>query len=295
MGSDETILDLAQRLSFRTGVPQHLFCLVQQSKVLPGSRTLARAGISSDSHVHICGRLRGGAGGGRVQIEGEWNCQACGMVECWPTKRQCFRCGNPRYVRNGGAVGGKPRGPPRDQNAFGRPPPTPSTGDPTHRLPRKGAPQNKGTAPHVPVAGGDMSLLISVLQTIWLPQEFMSQVEAKLAPPRQKKSSDEKAPALAKAKLDRVVAQKNKLNRTVAYHATKLRESEELLAAETAELVEVETEYRAASSKRFSPTQSVAASVEPQSDPEPETDGMSHDRVFGWTLQALAWKGLLRT
>ena len=87
-----------------------------------GSWTLARAGISHDSHVHMCGRLRGGAGGGRVQIEGEWNCQACGMIGCWPTKRQCFRCGTPRYVQNGGAVGGKPRGPPREQNALGRPP-----------------------------------------------------------------------------------------------------------------------------------------------------------------------------
>ena len=118
MRRDQPILGLEQRLSVRTGVPQHLFCLVQQSKVLPGSWTLARAGIFSDSHVHVCGRLRGGAGGGRLQIEGEWNCQACGMVGCWPTKRQCFRCGTPRYVRNGGAIGGKPRGPPGEQNTL---------------------------------------------------------------------------------------------------------------------------------------------------------------------------------
>ena len=143
---DETILDLEQRLSVRTGVQQHLFYLVQQSKVLPGSWTLARAGISSDSHVLMCGRLRGGAGGGRVQIEGEWNCQACGMVGCWPTKRQCCRCGTPR-----GAIGGKPQGPPREQNASNRPPPSPSTGNPTYRVPRKGAPQNQGTSLPVPV------------------------------------------------------------------------------------------------------------------------------------------------
>ena len=47
------------------------------------------------------------------------------------------------------------------------------------------------------------------------------------------------------------------------------------------ELAEVETEYRAASSKRFSPTQSVAASVEPLSDPEPETDDTSQDGALG--------------
>ena len=34
---DETILDLLHRLSVRTGVPHHLFYLVQHSKVLPGS------------------------------------------------------------------------------------------------------------------------------------------------------------------------------------------------------------------------------------------------------------------
>ena len=122
-----------------------------------------------------------------------------------------------------------------------------------------------------------MSLLISFLQTIGLPQEVMSQVESKLAPPRQKEISDEKALALANAKLDGVVAQKNKLNRTVLYHAAKLRESEELLAAKLVELAEVENEYRVASNKSFSPTQSVAASAEPHSDPETETDGMSQD------------------
>ena len=48
MRQDQTILDLLHRLSVRTGVPHHLFY-----------------------HAHTCGRLRGGAGGGRVQIEGE--------------------------------------------------------------------------------------------------------------------------------------------------------------------------------------------------------------------------------
>ena len=60
-------------------------------------------------------------------------------------------------------------------------------------------------------------------------------------------------------------------------HTTELQESEELLAAKLAELAEVENEYRAASNKRFSPTQSVAAFPEPHSDPEPESGGMSQD------------------
>ena len=147
----------------------------------------------------MCGRFRSGAGGGRVQNEGEWNCQACGMVGCWPTKRQCFRCCTPRYVRNGGVIGGQPR----EQNELGRLPPSPSTGNPSYWVLRTGAPQNQGSFLPVPVAGGDMSLPISFLQTPGLPQEVMSQVESKLAPPRQKEITDEKALALAKAKLDR--------------------------------------------------------------------------------------------
>ena len=136
------------------------------------------------------------------------NCRACGMIGCWPTKRQCFRCGTPRYVQNGGAVGRKPRGPPREQNALGRPPPSTSTGNPTFRVPRRVPPRNQGTPLPVSVADGDMSLLVSFLQTIGVPQEVMSHVESKWAPPRQKEITDEQALALVKAKLGGVEAQR---------------------------------------------------------------------------------------
>ena len=116
--------------------------------------------------------------------------------------------------------------------------------------------------------GTKAPLSLFPLPIVAVPQEVMSQVESKLAPPRQKEISDEKALALAKAKLDREV---------VLHHTAKLRESEELLAAKLAELAEVESEYRVASNKRFSPTQSVAASAEAHSDPEPDADGMSQD------------------
>ena len=65
---------------------------------------------------------------------------------------------------------------------------------------------------------------------------------------RPKEVSSEKALSLAKAELDRVLAQKAKLNQAV---------------------------------KRFSPTQSFAVSVEPHSDLEPETDNMSQDGAPG--------------
>ena len=129
----------------------------------------------------MCARLNGGAGG-------EWNCQSCGMVGCWPTKHQCFRCGTPRYARNGGAVGGKPRGPPREQKAST---PTPTTGEPTFRTPRRGTPQNRGTAPSVPAPsldgqGGGMTLLSLLLCKRLDCRAVMSQVESKLVPPRPK-------------------------------------------------------------------------------------------------------------
>ena len=118
---------------------------------------------------------------------------------------------------------------------------------------------------------------IASLQMLGLPQEVMSQVESKLVPPRPKKVSSEKALSLAKAKLDRVLTQKAKLNRAKAHHTAKLRECEDLLSTKMVELAEVEVEYRAASNNRFSPTQSVAVSIEPHSDPESETDNMSQD------------------
>ena len=78
--------------------------------------------------------------------------------------------------------------------------------------------------------------------------------------------------ALAKANLEGLWLRRT-LNRTVAYRSAKLLEIEKLLASKLAEMAEVEAEYRVASNKRFSPSQSVAASVVPHSDPEPETDG----------------------
>ena len=132
----------------------------------------------------------------------------------------------------------------------------PTTGEPTFRM------RHSSTVPAPALDGQarDMSLLIAFLQTLGLPQEV-------------KVSSEKKALSLAKAKLGKVLAQK--INRTVQHHMTKLRETEDLLAAKQVELAEVEAEYRAPRSKRFSPTQSVAASV------EPHFDNMSQDGAPG--------------
>ena len=160
---EETILDLALLLSVRTGIPEHLFYLGRQGKVLPGSWSLARADITSDSHVHMCARLLGGAGGGRVPIQGEWNCQSCGMVGCWPTKHQCFRCAYARRHAhgNGGAIGGKFGGTPStgEQNAF-------RTASQRTRLRTEVTPPSF-PAPAPDVKGGDMTLLVAFVTNAW--------------------------------------------------------------------------------------------------------------------------------
>ena len=97
----ETIWDLELLISARPGIPEHLF---YEGKVLAGSCSLSHPDITSDSHVHMCARLPGSVGGGRVPIKGEWNGQSCGMIGCWPTKHHCFRCGTPRNPRNGGPL-----------------------------------------------------------------------------------------------------------------------------------------------------------------------------------------------
>ena len=80
----------------------------------------------------------------------------------------------------------------------------------------------------------------------------------------QRRSLRKKALSLVKAKLDRVLAQKEKLNETDQLH-TKLAESKNLLVEKQLELAEIESECRIASSKSWTPAPSVAASVELQS------------------------------
>ena len=56
-----------------------------------------------------------------MDVPGQWQCATCGALRCWPTRNQCFKCGQPRsagssshwsstYFDTHGAVGGMPQG-----------------------------------------------------------------------------------------------------------------------------------------------------------------------------------------
>ena len=40
--------------------------------------------------------IRGFKGGGPLDVSGQWQCGICGAIRCWPTRNQCYKCGQPR-------------------------------------------------------------------------------------------------------------------------------------------------------------------------------------------------------
>ena len=219
--------------------------------MLSSSSLLDSAGVETDSQIVMCGRLNGG---GRTVIEGEWDCQNCGIRGCWPTKHKCFRCGHPRFA------GGKFKFPERERNALGRPVVVPPRVNPTHRRPPRQVPQAAPVTPVVIEEGGllgcDAQLLFEFLRQMGLSEEVMKQVQSKVQP-RTKEVSKEKALHQARARLDQVVAQKAKLERTLKHHMDKVREIDDALSEKQREVVEATEHYKEKSKLRFSPTPSV--------------------------------------
>ena len=43
--------------------------------------------------VRLHSRLKGG---GPLDVPGQWQCAICGALMCWPTRNQCYKCGQPR-------------------------------------------------------------------------------------------------------------------------------------------------------------------------------------------------------
>ena len=71
-----------------------------------------------DCTVRLYSRLKGSGG---LDVPGQWQCGICGAIRCWPTRNQCYKCGQPRsasscsprsstYLDPQGAVGGSPQG-----------------------------------------------------------------------------------------------------------------------------------------------------------------------------------------
>ena len=251
MGKNCNVQELCSAIALRTGVPERHFYLLHNGRMLASSSSLEFAGIVTDSQVVMCGRLHGG---GRPVIEGEWDCQKCGMQGCWPTRHKCFRCGHPRFA------GGKIKFPERERNALGRPVVVPPRVNPTHRKPPRQPPQAAPVNPVVIEEGGligcDTQLLFEFLRQMGLSEEVMKQVQSKVQP-KTKEVSKEKALHQARARLDQVTAQKAKLDRTLKFHMDKTRETEVALSEKQRELAEATEHYKEVSKLRFSPTPSV--------------------------------------
>ena len=251
MGKTCTVQELCSAVALRTGIPERHFYLLHNGRMLVSSSSLDFAGIVKDSQVVMCGRLHGG---GRPVIEGEWDCQKCGMQGCWPTRQRCFRCGQPRYA------GGKVKLPERERNALGRPVVVPPRVNPTHRKPPRQTPQAAPVNPVVIEEGGligcDTQLLFEFLRQMGLSEEVMKQVQSKVQP-KNKEVSKEKALHQARTRLDQVTAQKAKLDRTLKFHMDKVRETEVALSEKQREFAEATEHYKEVSKRRFSPTPSV--------------------------------------
>ena len=184
---------------------------------------------------------------------------------------KCFRCGHPRFA------GGRIKFPERERNALGRPVVVPPRVNPTHRKPPRQAPQAAPVTPVVTEEGGllgcDTQLLFEFLRQMGLSEEVMKQVQSKVQP-RSKEVSKEKALHQARARLDQVVAQKAKLERTLKFHMDKVRETEDALSEKVREVTQATEHYKEMNSLRFSPTPSVVPE-DAQSAEQVSADDMS--------------------
>ena len=100
--------------------------------------------------------------------------------------------------------------------------------------------------------GCDTQLLFEFLRQTGPSEEVMKQVQSKVQP-RSKEVSKEKALHQARARLDQVVSQKAKLERTLKFHMDKVRETEDTLSEKVREVTEATEHYKEVSKLRFSP------------------------------------------
>ena len=111
------------------------------TRTLTSHDTLLRNGIESGMTVRVLCRLRGGSGGNvNVDIPGQWQCNFCHAIRCWPTS--CYRCDTPRdfSIPNSPVRGPLGRAP---QPARNHVPPTRSSGPGPQTVP----PRNLGNGP----------------------------------------------------------------------------------------------------------------------------------------------------
>ena len=62
-------------------------------KCLDVGSSIEALGLFSGCTVRLYSRLRGGS---PLDVPGQWQCGICGAIRCWPTRNQCYKCGQPR-------------------------------------------------------------------------------------------------------------------------------------------------------------------------------------------------------
>ena len=174
------------------------------TRTLRSDDTLHQNGIESGMTVRVLCRLRGGSGGNvHVDIPGQWQCNFCHAIRCWPTRKRCYRCDTPRdfSIPNSPVRGPLGRAP---QLARNNVPPTRSSGPGPQTVPPRnfgnGPPPGAGVGPISADVGkrdegGDLVQALSLLKKIMTPEDFVKY--QLLISPKQKQNKKTREQELA--------------------------------------------------------------------------------------------------
>ena len=218
------------------------------------SGALGLSGISNGSGVTMHGRLRGGM---NSAVPGAWYCPNCQQGGCWPARKNCFRCGQPRPANDVVPLDALPRrrkkGHFREEQFLGRQPQSAQSTCPTaRRQPQPPGPVNAPTVtPNAPVPPGEVVLpplnaeaMLAWLQQLGLDPAVLEMVRDKLPPPkRPPPRKPEKVMLDLSIAKDRLNTAIKKLNVRMEDHMRQLQDIGHQLQAKREELTKVEAEY----------------------------------------------------
>ena len=207
------------------------------------------ASVCHNARITMNGRLRGGMN----SVPGAWFCPTCNQGGCWPARRSCFRCGQPRPAQPV-PIPARParrkKGFFREEQFLGRQPHAGSGGCSTTRVPPHVAP-----APSVPPIGplspGEVSsppvnaaMMLAWLRQLGLDTEVIEQVTSKLPPPQCPSPRKPERVVLDLAnKKEQLQSALQKLEKRVQDQLRVMQEITDLQKAKSQELAKVSAEY----------------------------------------------------
>ena len=236
--------DVLHCVSERTGVPLHAFNLTLNGKCLT-EEALHAMDRSSPVPLVMHGRLRGGSS----SVPGDWVRSRCHIGGCWPTKTRCFRCAAPRHSAPQDVGPTLPR---RESHHPGRAPkPKPAPVNPTFREPRVITPKRGGTPPATsapsPVTTAsqlDPTAMVTLLRSLGLTEDLLSQVRAAFPPPLAQSQKKEPRLLQLRGQIDSAKKHVERLERSVTHHRSHLQTCMEHRDKKLAEATQLENEYR---------------------------------------------------